>query len=819
MTQKTRIYRHDYTPSCYLIQNTDLHFEVGDDGSVIVSATLVFYQNPESHKGCDLFLDGEDLVLISIFINGKTPEYTIMKNGIQLYNLPKNFTLKTQVKIYPNKNTTLNGLYQSGGMFCTQCEAQGFRHITYYLDRPDILSKWRVRISADKNIYPTQLSNGDFENGFWIDPHPKPCYLFALVIGDLALTQTQHKGVSLEIYTEKHNVHKTDFAIQSLIRAMDWDEARFGFKYDLARYMIVAVDDFNMGAMENKGLNIFNSTYVLADEKSATDTDFLNVEAVIGHEYFHNWTGNRITCRDWFQLSLKEGLTVFRDQEFTSDLHARSIKRIEDVRHLRTFQFAEDIGSMRHPVRPESYIEMNNFYTMTVYEKGAELIRMMHTLLGEVGFQKGMMDYVQNFDGKAVTIDDFVMSMSRANAFDFSNFMPWYECAGTPEVHICQTNGKVVISQTDARLTPIKYGVLDTKGQEIEAGVLQLNQTTQSFDFSHLPKGCVFSWLRDFCAPVALFCKVSIQERIFLMTHDSDAFNQWDNAQKIWLDLILTPKEVEISEFFQAIDYLINTLQDKALLAELLTLPSEKFIHTQVKTIDIFAIHTQRETLIQQISIHFGQDFLKIYHQLNTIEAYDLSEESVGKRALKNLCLQYLVQNKTLGADLAYLQFKKAQNMSDKLSALQALILQNGAHKNKALADFYQEFKHDTQVMDKYFALQAGAKNSDIEYIKKLMKHELFSFNNPNRMRSVVSTFASNMVNFHTLKGYEFFTDIILKLDKTNPQIGARLVSVYNHWHRFTPVLKNNQKQQLERIFSTENLSNDIFEIVQAALK
>ncbi|MBE8190478.1 MAG: aminopeptidase N [Candidatus Thioglobus sp.] len=514
MSKPEAIYRQDYQPSDYLIHTTELSFELFEN-ETLVTAKVHYYQNPKvKNPPNSLFLNGKNLELIEILIDGFQPDYQLKNDGLQLKNLPADFVLEITTKIHPETNTSLNGLYKTSGNFCTQCEAHGFRQITYYLDRPDVLSVFTTRITADFKRYPILLSNGNLlENqpgtATWFDPHPKPCYLFALVAGDLAVLQdtfTTKSGaeVALKIYVEKHNISKTKFAMESLKRAFAWDERRFGLEYDLEIYMIVAVDDFNMGAMENKGLNIFNSKYVLANPDTATDSDFINIEAVIGHEYFHNWTGNRVTCQDWFQLSLKEGLTVFRDQEFTSDLHARSIKRITDVKALRTLQFAEDSGPMAHPVRPESYIEMNNFYTMTVYEKGAEVVRMIHTLLGEAGFQRGLKLYFQRYDGQAVTIDDFVEAMSEANNFDFADFMAWYSTSGTPQIRIKNSANKITISQPDERLFPLKYGVLDCEGSELESGVLIMKGKQKQFDFSHLPADCRFSWLRDFSAPVKL---------------------------------------------------------------------------------------------------------------------------------------------------------------------------------------------------------------------------------------------------------------------------------------------------------------------------
>jgi aminopeptidase N len=801
-----------------------------------VDSKIHFYKNPKSQDTANsLFLNGVDLELITITIAGVTPEYELTKEGLQLYDLSDEFILEISNRIHPESNTSLNGLYQSSGNYCSQCEAHGFRQITYYLDRPDVLSIFTTHIKADVDRYPVLLSNGNLlqvssGQATWYDPTPKPCYLFALVAGDFAVLEDDYttlsgREVALKIYVEKHNISKTQFAMDSLKRSFAWDESRFNLEYDLDIYMIVAVDDFNMGAMENKGLNIFNSTFVLADPKTATDKDFINVEAVIGHEYFHNWTGNRVTCKDWFQLSLKEGLTVFRDQEFTSDLHSRSIKRIEDVNALRTFQFAEDAGPMKHPVRPESYIEMNNFYTLTVYEKGAEVIRMIHSFLGEAGFQKGMKLYFERHDGDAVTIDDFVSSMSDANEFDFSQFMTWYSQPGTPTISIKtdydEKNQRfhVEVEQNNEHnyFLPLSYALLDDQGDTLKEGVLTIQQEKQTFVFEHIKSLPTPSWLRGFSAPIHLLSDLTFEQKIFLVGNDSDAYVVWDSAQQIWLSLILTPNKTHEQLFFDAIEKLVQTRQDKSLVSEILTLPSERFLHQKVDVIDVFDIHQKREEMVSKVLYRFKSLLLKTYHSLDHVKVYQLTPEAAGERSLKNTCLYYLSKDKD--SSLARTQFEQANCMTDQIAAFGALVASDSAYKKQAISNFYQIFEQDVQVMDKFFAVQSTSPLATVADIKQLMKHELFSFNTPNRLRSVVGGFTQNYINFHNQSGYEFFTDIILKLNRSNPQIGARLVSVYNHWRRFTPELKQLQKQQLEKIIQSDDLSNDIFEIVQAALK
>ncbi len=834
-TQPQPIYRKDYEPSAYLIHTTELHFQLGEN-ETIVSSKIDFYKNPNWNTSpfpCQLLLNGVDLELISVLLNGVTPEYEITQEGLLLSNTPAHFILEIKTRIHPETNTSLNGLYRSSGNFCTQCEAHGFRQITYYLDRPDVLSVFTTHIEANHQQYPILLSNGNLvtqSNGVatWHDPAPKPCYLFALVAGDFAVladtwTTPSGKEVALKIYVEAHNINKTQFAMEALKRAFKWDEVRFGLAYDLDIYMIVAVDDFNMGAMENKGLNIFNSDCVLADRKTATDEDFIDIEAIIGHEYFHNWTGNRITCRDWFQLSLKEGLTVFRDQEFTADLHARSSKRIEDVNALRTLQFAEDAGPMAHPVRPEHYIEMNNFYTLTVYEKGAEVIRMIHTFLGEVGFQKGMALYFERFDGQAVTIDDFVGAMSDANDFDFTQFKHWYSESGTPEISISTHYDKdkktytATVKQGFAYFLPLAFALFNTSGDELQSGVLTLKDKTQSFTFENIKSEPIPSWLRGFSAPVKLTHHLSFEQKIFLVKHDTDSFSRWDNAQSLWLSLIMDADAIDEVAFFDALEFMMTNIQDKSLICALLTLPSERALHNHQAIIDVFAIHHKREQVIQKIIQRFKPLLLKLYQSLNTPQTYDITPESVGRRALKNLCLFYLAKDGELS--LAQKQFNSADCMSDKLAAFKVLINGDTPYRTQALTDFYQEFKDDTQVMDKYFSAQALSNICDIDKVTTLMQHELFCFNTPNRLRSVVGSFTHNTVNFHHQAGYAFLTNVIIKLNTINPQIGARLVATYNHWRRFTPELKALQKQQLKTILATKNLSKDIFEIVQAALK
>ena len=589
------IYRKDYEPSSHLIKTTELDFNLGDD-ETIVSSMIVFYKNPLVLNSVDeLFLNGESLELLSIKIDGLNANYALKDDGLFLVNPPENFILEVKVRIHPESKTDLNGLYQSSGNFCTQCEAMGFRQITYYLDRPDVLSVFTTKINANRDHYPVLLSNGNLiedskNSSIWHDPAPKPCYLFALVAGKLDFLQDEFitetgRKVDLRLYVEPHNMHKTAFAMESLKKAFEWDEQRFNLSYDLDIYMIVAVDDFNMGAMENKGLNIFNSDCVLANKDTSTDSSFVRIESIIGHEYFHNWTGNRVTCRDWFQLSLKEGLTVFRDQEFSSDIRSRAIQRISDVIQLKTRQFAEDSGPLSHPVRPESYISMDNFYTSTVYEKGAEVIRMIHTILGEDSFQKGMKLYFDRHDGDAVTIDDFVSSMADANNINFESFMPWYSKSGTPEVTVkdeYDSDANVYSAtftqknQNTPFVIPNQFGLIGQDGIEIESGMVVIDELVKTISFENILSKPTPSWFRGFSAPIKFNTNLTTNEKIFLVSNDSDPFNRWDSVQSLWLEYILTPELVSKKELFSMIENLLTRENDFALLSEMMSLPSEQ---------------------------------------------------------------------------------------------------------------------------------------------------------------------------------------------------------------------------------------------------
>lgn len=830
------IYRKDYRPSSHLIKSTELDFNLGDSETV-VSSRITFYKNPLVNNEVDeLFLNGESLELLSIQVNGLDAKYELKEDGLFLLNPPDDFVLEVQVRIHPESKTDLNGLYQSSGNFCTQCEAMGFRQITYYLDRPDVLSIFTTKINANREKYPVLLSNGNLieetnNQATWHDPAPKPCYLFALVAGKLDFIQDEYitstgRKVDLRVYVEPHNMHKTAFAMESLIKAFEWDEERFNLSYDLDVYMIVAVDDFNMGAMENKGLNIFNSDCVLASQESSTDNSFIRIESIIGHEYFHNWTGNRVTCRDWFQLSLKEGLTVFRDQEFSSDLRSRAIQRISDVIQLKTRQFSEDSGPMAHPVRPDSYIAMDNFYTSTVYEKGAEVIRMIHSILGEHGFQRGIKLYFERHDGDAVTIDDFVASMADANDRSFESFMLWYSQAGTPEVSVedeydenNQTYSATFTqkNQKTPYTIPNQFGLIDKDGEEVESGLIIIDELVKTISFNNIKSRPIPSWFRGFSAPIKFTSDLSIKNKVYLASSDTDPFNRWDSAQSLWLEYILNPDQVIEKDLFQMIRNLINNESDYSLLSEMISLPSEQIIHQNVGKIDVLEVHNQRNQSILSVAKAFKVEFLELYHQLNIPKAFDLSTQSIGERALKNKCLNYL--SKIGEYDLAYQQFNNAECMTDQFGAFQCLLDSETPYRPEVINNFYQQHHSDVQVMDKWFSAQCIASVSSVVDVRSLMKHELFSMTNPNRIRSVIGSFSQNGIQFHCEEGYRLLTEVIIELDHLNPQIAARFAGIYNHWRRFTSQYSMLQVKQLQSITQEENLSKDVYEIIHSALK
>ena len=867
--QARTIHLKDYQQPAFWINTVDLDFDLYDDHALVTSS-VVYQVNPDSSLD-QLELFGTELELQNISINGydlSPMDYELSDEGLTLSNLANEFTLQIVTKIYPQKNTSLEGLYQSSGNFCTQCEAQGFRKITYFLDRPDVMGKFTTTIRADKQKYPVLLSNGNkikaggLEDGrhfaTWQDPFKKPAYLFALVAGDLehvsdSFTTASGKAVKLEIYTEAHNIDKCGHAMQSLKRAMKWDEERFGLEYDLDIFMIVAVDDFNMGAMENKGLNIFNSKLVFASPETATDSDYISIEAVIGHEYFHNWTGNRVTCRDWFQLSLKEGLTVFRDQEFTSDLNSRPVKRIEDVRMLRTHQFTEDASPMAHPIRPASFMEINNFYTMTVYEKGAEVVRLYNTLLGQDGFRKGMDLYFERHDGQAVTTEDFLAAMADANGKDLSQMQVWYDQAGTPELEVtmdyddagnrctlhftqsCPDTPEAKREDKKPYLIPLKMGLLGTDGKELLAKTVQITEHKQNMAFEGIAEKPLPSLLRGFSAPIKLKYHYSDDDNIFLMQHDQDDFNRWEASQRLAKTLLLELLEAQakgeaLGVEPKVIDAYQQVLQndglDYALRAEALTLPSETDLAEMVEYADPQAIHEVRQFLRKSIAQGLRLPLDSTYQNLQEQGAntdYAIDPVSIGKRRLKNACLAYLGEiNDPAIHEQCYQQFSQSQNMTDTLAALGILTNIDCPQREQALNDFEQSWQDNTLVMDKWFAIQATSSLPDtLDRVKDLMKHTLFSIKNPNKVRALIGAFATgNPVNFHKAdgSGYQFHADRVLELDQLNPQVASRMVRALMNWRHYEAGRSGLMREQLERIKDVEGLSGDVFEIVMKAL-
>jgi aminopeptidase N len=848
-------YRDQYRAPNFSFSCVELNFALNPI-KTIVSSKIQLKRLSEG----SLALHGEDLELISITFNGLAyKEFEVSSSALVIHHLPDEGLLEIVCANHPEQNTSLMGLYVSGGNFFTQCEAEGFRKITYFLDQPDVLTKYKVRLTANKQLYPVLLSNGnlieqvDLDRGMhtalWEDPFYKPSYLFAIVAGKLHSIEreiTTQSGVKklLQVWVREQDISKTDHAMQSLIKAIEWDEKRFGLELDLERFMIVAVGDFNMGAMENKGLNIFNTKYVLADAQSATDTDFANIESVVGHEYFHNWTGNRVTCRDWFQLSLKEGLTVFRDQEFSADLmgseSGRAVKRIEDVRLLRQVQFPEDAGPMAHPIRPNSYQEINNFYTVTIYEKGAEIIRMQHTLLGEKGFRKGMDLYFERHDGQAVTCDDFIAAMSDANHQSLEQFKHWYGFAGTPHVRV-QENFDAAKKHYSINLTqscpatpgqdtkplfhiPLKTKLLWDKLPS-EEFLIELKEQSQTFTFDNIITKPTLSINRDFSAPIILQFEQSLSDLYFLYAHDDNPFNQWEAGQKIAIDLMLNhsaPSE-ELIHIWQQL--LLNPQLDPAFKELLFTLPAETYLHEQVKEVNPQKIHEAKDKFRKSMASSLIQHWQDIYDTHQTTESYSPNPAQSGKRALKNLALQMILESQPIaGAKLAVQQFHKSNNMTDRLAALVTLVQNCAPQANDCLNDFYKRYEGDDLAIDKWFAIQASRQphaNLDLmSQIKFLQSHPAFNLRNPNRVRSVIHAFCmNNPAGFHDMqgKGYAFWVESLLELDKINPQVAARLARALDHWKRFSAPYQDQMRVSLEAV-SKYALSNDVSEVIHKAL-
>ena len=874
--QPNPILLEEYSPPDFLVDELRLCFEIQDDVTRVRSRMQI-RRNPRSQNPtAGLDLHGRELELVSVAING-TPagpdqfEKTI--SGLTVAIAGNAASVEIENLIYPQTNTSLEGLYVSTGVYCTQCEAEGFRKITYFLDRPDVMTKYVTTIEADKEKYPVLLCNGnpieskDLENGrhavTWEDPHPKPSYLFALVAGKLdcvedSFTTVSERDVKLKIFVEAHNVDKCFHAMESLKKAMRWDEVVYGREYDLDLYMIVAVDDFNMGAMENKGLNVFNSKFVLAKPELATDVDYSNIENIVAHEYFHNWTGNRVTCRDWFQLTLKEGLTVFRDQQFSADMTSRPLKRIDDVNVLRTRQFPEDAGPMAHPIQPQSYVEINNFYTVTVYNKGAEVIRMMHSLTGAKGFRRGMDLYFASHDGQAVTVFDFLRAIEEGSGAYLKKFKHWYQQAGTPTVHV-KTEFEPEVNcfsmtfsqscpSTPGQPTklpfpiPIKMGLLDRDGEEIllrfegeerhrgSNVILLLDSEEQTYHFADIDHPPVASVLREFSAPVKLDYPRDDAELAFLMTHDTDEFNRWDAGQTLALRLIIRGVETGNMEVLHNESFahaFASILQDPdldhALAARALMLPAEEYVSQQIEPVPVQGIRDTLDYFEKYLATNHADALAASYDDMRRTIRGSGSEHQ-GQRSLKNACLAYLVSTQDPGMlDLCYRQFSEAENMTDQAAALRLLANSDSSVGRQALLEFHKQWQHEPHAMDKWFAYQALARNPDtLKTVRRLRQHELFDIGNPNRVRSLISAFCEqNPSVFHAKdgSGYEFLADIVLELNALNPQLGARLVIPLTLWHQHVPIRQQQMRSQLKRIAGQPKLARNIYEQVNKSLE
>jgi len=870
------IYRKDYTPPSYLVDTVELGFDL-DPAQTVVANRVTMRRNPDA-KSRDIILNGEDIELVAIRMNGvalQPEQYILGHHTLTIRKAPAEVTLEIETICAPEQNTTLSGLYTSNGSFYTQCEAEGFRRITYFPDRPDVMAVFTVMLRADKAKYPVLLSNGNLvEEGElddgrhyakWEDPFKKPSYLFALVAAQLVCQEETFKLASgrealLQVWVEQGNLDKTDYAMQSLKNSIRWDEERWNLELDLDRFMIVAVGDFNMGAMENKGLNIFNTKFVLANPRVATDIDYAGIEAVVGHEYFHNWTGNRVTCRDWFQLSLKEGLTVFRDQEFSADMigtdTGRAVTRIDQVRTLRQAQFPEDAGPMAHPVRPDSFVEINNFYTVTVYEKGAEVVRMYQTLLGREGFRKGMDLYFERHDGQAVQCDDFRAAMADANGRDLAQFERWYSQAGTPVVSARGSYDadagtfELVLSQRcpatpgqSKKLPfhiPVAVGLLGKDGADLPlvidgeargtTAVLELTGAEQAFMFSGLSERPVPSILRDFSAPVVLEYDYSDEELLHLFRFDSDPVNRWEAGQRLAMERLLelagavsSGRTLKLDDtYIEALrELLVDDSLDPAFRELALILPSETIIAEAMDVVHPQAIHSARQFMRHAIGSALVRELLEVYQANATPGPYSPDAASAGKRGLKNLSLAYLlVQPNVHAMRLAEAQFDEAGNMTDRAAAMVSMI-HSGADVSERLGTFYQEFKGEALVVDKWFTMQATAPHTDVARVRELMRHPAFTLKNPNRARSLLFAFCNaNPPQFHAADGsaYDFWAEHVIKLDALNPQVAARLARSMDRWRRYSPELQVHMRAALEKVAAATPLSNDVMEVVSKAL-
>jgi aminopeptidase N len=820
--QTKAIYLKDYAPPAFRVESIDLDVDIREDHA-LVRGKLEIKRNAQG----PLVLDGDELELVSVALDGKPARHELSKEQLVIPDVPDAFTLETVTRIVPQQNTKLEGLYATKNGFVTQCEAQGFRRITWFIDRPDVMARYTTTIHADRVKYPVLLSNGNLiaqgeEAGgrHWAkfqDPFKKPSYLFALVAANLEVLEDQYKGKKLYVYVEPGKLDQAGWAMDCLKRAIAWDEKRFGLALDLDQYKIVAVGDFNSGAMENKGLNIFNTKYVLARADTATDVDYFNIDRVVAHEYFHNWTGNRVTCRDWFQLSLKEGLTVFRDQEYGADTYSRGVTRIQEVRALRSAQFPEDAGPMKHPVRPQSYQEIRNFYTMTVYEKGAEVVRMQHTLLGEEKFQAGMKLYFKRHDGQAVTCDDFVQAMQDASGIDLTQFKRWYDVAGTPIVEASGqfTDGKFILTAKQSMNPPFHIPFALKIGEHEQ--VLSLKRTEESFNFDVKQKP-VPSLLRGFSAPVILNYPYTEDDLLHLMAHDDDAFNRWEAGQRLATSTILEDKGVPSASFIAAARNLLND-RDPAFAAEALTLPVESFLAEQMEVVDPDALHEARNRLRRELAKNLEGELLSLYKKLKVEGPYSPDPLSSGRRSLRNLCLSYLVE---LGhSPLAYEQFRTADNMTDTMAALSALANVDCPEREPALDAFYAKWQKEPLVVDKWLAVQASSRlPGTLVRVNELLSHPGFDIKVPNKVYALIRSFAANHVRFHAADGagYAFLADQVIALNALNPQVAARMARGFDRWKKFDENRKSNAKAALERIRDTEGLTKDVAEIVTKAL-
>ena len=862
------VYLKDYVPPEWLIDSVRLDIDIRSDGTVVTS-TMDCRRNPAVVGGSDLRLDGEDLETLSVAIDGKRvqePDCIASDDALVIHAPPARFQLETQVRIRPDQNTQLSGFYRSKDGYFTQCEPEGFRRITWFIDRPDVMARYRVTLHADKSTFPVLLANGnpiaagDEAEGrhfaTWEDPFKKPSYLFAMVAGKLDVLRdtyrtTSGRDVQLAIYVEPGKLDQCSHAMGALKKSMAWDERTFGLECDLDHYMIVAVGDFNMGAMENKGLNIFNTKYVLARADVATDTDFENIDRVVAHEYFHNWTGNRVTCRDWFQLSLKEGLTVFRDQEFGADTHSRETARIREVRGLRAMQFPEDAGPMAHPVRPSTYVEINNFYTATVYEKGAEVVRMIHTLIGKQAFRQGMDLYFQRHDGQAVTCDDFVAAMADASGVDFAPFMTWYRQAGTPRVtahgsyDVATKRYTLTLTQSCAPtpgqaekssyLIPVAIGLVGPDGGDVDLGgvttkVLNFTEPRQTFVFDNVNAAPVPSLLRNFSAPVVLDYAYSEADLAHLLAHDSDPFNRWEAGQRLFGDLILRnasrlsrgeATHWPASVVAAARKVLLST-SDSAFIAEVLTLPGEATLAEQMDVVDPEALHAARNGLARALAIGLEDDLVRTYERLAPVGAYRCDTTEASRRRLRNLCLGYLneLDVPTYRA-LAVRQFGSADNMTDQFAALSVLANSTGEEGEKALAAFYQRWQHEALVVDKWLAVQSTSRRDDtLARVECLTTHAAFDLKNPNKVYSLLRSFGVNHRHFHAGDGscYCFLAAQIAVLDPINPQVAARLARCFDRWRKFDAQRQAHARAALVSLHEREGVSRDVFEVVDKAL-